>query len=139
MPITFLPRVTVDFERLMAQLLVRDGLTVLPAVDVDSLGTLPLLTFAGGNGHQIRNGYAGWEWTLFLTLYANGRNQGGDLADTIYQTVHGWDNDQTGVPGIGSVTSVEDGSMFDRIGGARLDDKNVVQYAASFLVRVVPN
>lgn len=133
-------RLTVRFDKLMYELLQMDGLLTLPAVDVDSLDSLPLLTVAGGNGHMIRNGFpgAGWEWTLFLTLYAPNRNDGDDMADTIYQIVHGWEDDQTLIAGLGYVNGVEDVSMFDRIGGAKFANKQIVQYAAAFTVRVRP-
>lgn len=137
-------RITVDFEQLMYALLSYPGLTVSPAVDVDSLDQLPLLTYVGGNGHMIRNGYAaaGWEWTLFLSLFAD-FDQAGDIADTIYQNVHDWDDDNApgagSVPGVGEVSSVEDVSMFDRVGGGTLPDKRIAQFNATFLVRVRPN
>lgn len=151
MPVTLLPRITVDFERLMKSLLTYPGLAVAPAVDVDSLEDVPLLTFVGGNGRMISNGHpgAGWEWTLFLTLFADGIADGAGLADTIYQVVHGWDPGSYSddfadfnagvVPGVGSVSSVEDLSMFDRVGGGTLPDKQIVQFNASFLVRVRPS
>jgi hypothetical protein len=136
--ITLLPRVTVDFELLMKHLLAYPGLSVVPAIDVDSLTELPILAFSGGNGHMISNGFpeAGWEWTLFLTLFTADLEAGGHTADTIYQTVHGMEGQS--VVDVGSVSSVEDESMFDRIGTTPLPDKQIVQYNASFLVRVRP-
>lgn len=145
MPVTLRTRITVDFERLMKTLLTYDGLTVSPAIDVSSFEDIPLLTFVGGNGHMVTNGYpaAGQEWTLFLTLFADGMSDGSGLADTIYQNVHDWDDiavPEAGiVPGVGEVSSVEDVSMFDRVGGGTLPDKQIVQYNATFLVRVRPS
>jgi len=132
------PRITVDVERLMNSALAYPGLRTLPRVDVDSFDHLPLLEFTCGNGHMIRNGYpgAGWEWTLFLTLWAEDLGQGGDLADTVYQNVHRMEN--VVVADVGCVTSVEDVAMFDRIGGATVADRNVVQYNATFNLVVVP-
>lgn len=139
MPVTLLPRITVNFERLMRSLLAYPGLRVVPTVDVDSLDVMPLLAYVGGNGHMIRNGFpaAGWEWTLFLTLFTDGLADGAGLADTVYQNVHGMEG-QT-VAGVGSVSSVEDVAMFDRIGSGSLPDKQIVQFNASFLVRVRPS
>ncbi len=138
MTVELLPRITVDFEKLMSELLAYPGLEVVPRIDVDSLDSLPLLAFLGLNGHMIRNGYpgAGWEWTLALTLFTDDLSSGGGLADTIYQNVHGMETRSTPT---GSVSSVEDVSMFDRVGGATLPDKRVVQYNAAFTVRVRPN
>lgn len=134
--VDLLPRITVDFERLMKALLTHPGLTVHPRVDVSSLDKIPLLTYVGGNGHMISNGHpaAGWEWTLFLSLFADSIGGGTGLADTVYQLVHGLE-DRT-VPGVGSVSSVEDVSMFDRVGGASFADKQIIQFNATFTVRV---
>lgn len=139
-PPTIRPRITVDFDKLMRRLLDYDpGLTVKPRVDVDSLGHLPLLAFVGANGRMIANGHheLGWEWTLFLTLWTEDLEQGGDLTDTVYQVVHGLE-DNGHVAGVGQVVSVEDVGMFDRIGSARLPDKQIVMYSAAFTVRVCP-
>lgn len=138
MTVTLLPRITVDFERLMKALLAYPGLAVVPAVDVDSLDTLPLLTYMGGNGHLITNGYpaSGWEWSLFLTLFTDSLADGAGLADTIYQNVHGMEGQV--VAGVGSVSTVEDEAMFDRVGTTALPDKSIVQHNASFTVRVRP-
>jgi hypothetical protein len=134
------PRVTIDFLYLMIELLDYPGLTVAPDVDVDSMDTLPLLTVSGFNGHAISNGgyqVRGFEWTLSLSLYTDGGlEQAVDLADTVYQIVHGMEG--AGIVGVGAVNSVEDGSMFDRVGAASLPDKTIVQQSASFTVRVSP-
>lgn len=139
MAISLLPRITVDFEKLMFSLLAYPGITVVPRVDVESFDTLPLLSFIGGNGHMIRNGYpgAGWEWNLFLSLFSEGIGDGTGIADTVYQNVHGMEG--RSVAGVGSVSTVEDVSMFDRVGGATLPDKQIVQFNATFLVRVRPS
>lgn len=138
MTITLLPRMTVDFELLMANLLAYPGLFVLPRVDADSLDNLPLLTFAGADGVSVGNGPpgSGWRWSLYLSLYVESMEQGGSVADTVYQIVHGME--ETGIADVGSVVSVEDVAMFDRIGGADIDDRRVVQYNATFEVIVIP-
>lgn len=134
------PRLTVDFLYLMTALLDYPGLTVAPDVDVDSMDHLPLLTISGFNGHAIGNGgyqARGFEWTLSLSLFTDGGlEQAVDLADTVYQLVHGMEG--YGIADVGAVNSVEDSSMFDRIGAASLPDKTIVQQSASFTVRVSP-
>lgn len=134
------PRLTVDFLYLMTRLLDYPGLTVAPDVDVDSMDALPLLTISGYNGHAISNaGYLGrgFEWTLSLSLFTDGGlEQAVDLADTVYQLVQ--EMAGKGVENVGAVNSVDDVSMFDRIGAASLPDKTIVQQSASFTVRVTP-
>lgn len=135
-------RLTVDFEKLMYQLLTADlpDIKVAPSVDVDSITDLPLLVFTGTAGHMISNGTPalGWEWTLALSLFTADRDTGSDLADLIYQTVHGFDDRKAAITGVGGVSSVDDESMFTRSAIAELDGALVEQYDAAFTVRVRP-
>jgi hypothetical protein len=133
------PRVTVDMDALLTAGLAYPGLIVVPRVEMDSLDTTPLLTYQLFNGHQIRNGpiRGGSEWTLALTLFTDNIVDGSRQADTVYQNLHDLE-DADGVPGVGYVHSVDDVSMFDRVGSASLPDKRVVQYSATFTLIVHP-
>ena len=140
MSVVLRPRATVDVDNLMAVQLAYPGLLVQPRVEADSLAALPLLTWQCFNGRMIRNAFpaAGSQWTLALTLFVAGMADGNGLADTVYQNVHEMP-DADPVPGLGYVDSVEDVSMFDRVGSANLPDKQVVQYSATFTVVVLPD
>jgi hypothetical protein len=136
--ITLLPRVTVDFEALMAALLTYPGLTVIPRLDADSLAynSLPLITFAGANGAAVSYVGGATRWDLFLSLYVEGLEQGGDVADTVYQITHNMA--EHGIAGVGEVVDVDDVAMFDRFQTAEFADKLIVQYNAQFSVLVQP-
>lgn len=138
MALTLLPRITVDFEALVAALLTYPGLTVIPRLDADSLAynSLPLVTFAGANGAAISYIGGATRWDLFLSLYVEGLEQGGDVADTVYQLTHGMS--EQGIEGLGAVISVDDVAMFDRFQSAEFADKLIVQYNAQFSVTVEP-
>lgn len=137
--VTLRPRVTVDMDALLQAGLAYPGLPVVPRIEVNSLGSLPLLTYQLFNGQSLGNGpyQGGQSWTVSLTLFTDDIVNGSGLADTVYQNFHDLEDSDATAP-YGYLLAVDDVSMFDRVASAALPDKRIVQYGATFNVIAGP-
>lgn len=121
-------RITVDMELLMVRLLsdsyvasgeyINAPIEVRPEPDVDSADVLPLVIVGVGQGHMVSNGGAGlaWVWNVSLSILHDDEEACSDLADHTYELMHGFHDNGSGIPGVGSVIHVEDVSMPSRTG-----------------------
>ncbi|GAB2698371.1 hypothetical protein GCM10027194_35260 [Thalassiella azotivora] len=110
------------------------------AVDVDAVDHLPLILLTPINGAMVSNGNPalGWEWTVAFTVLGSGRADTSDLADELYQAVHGLHDDGAAVPGVGEVSSVEDVAMPTRTATSTVNAQDLTQFDGTFLIRVRP-
>lgn len=116
-------RITVDIEELMVRLL-NDALIasgeytsapveVRAEADVDSADVLPLVIVSVGQGQMVSNGGAGLAWTynVHLNLLHEDEEEGSLLADHLYELMHGFHDNQSGIEGVGVIVSTDDVSM----------------------------
>lgn len=151
-----MPRVTVDVEALLVELLQAlfvDEVTVRSEVDntydpaeplTDAvLGEdgVPLILVRGITGRMVQNGdyRLGWEWTVGFSIIGAGRDLTADIADALYQAVHGFHEHGAAVEGVGWVSSVDDVAMPARTFTQAVHGQDLVAYDATFAVRVRPD
>lgn len=141
-------RITVDMEHLMVSLLngayASSGeynartIEVRAEPDVDSADVLPLVIVGVGQGHMIPNGGPGlaWEWNVSLSILHDDEEKCSDLADHTYELMHGFHDNGTGFPGVGSVINVEDVSMPSRTGTYITPAGGLTQFDGTWTVTV---
>lgn len=134
-------RITVDIELLMVGLLDQalPDVTVMAEVDVDSVDRLPLVIVRPVTGAMISNGAPnlGWSWLVALSILAQGHQAASDLADDVYGIVHGFEDQQAVMAGVGCITHVEDNSMPTRTATSVTAD-NLTQYDGAWQLTVTP-
>lgn len=111
-----------------------DGWTIEPETDSESLDDLPLLTFNIIGDGQSSNGPGLYTVTLDLSVFTEGIDAAKAGAGVFYDLVHQWDENPITsiVDGVGWVQSVDDISLFSRMGTPEVTGHNVSQYAGSF-------
>lgn len=136
-----MPRLTVDVELMMVQLLsaALPDVEVVGQPDVDMATRLPMVVVQPGTGRMISNGgpAMGWSWEISLSILGTGHQFTSDLADTVYQEMHGFHDRQASAAG-GHINHVDDISMPVRSGTA-VELDNLTQFDGSWVVVVVPN
>ena len=134
-------RITVDIELLMVGLLDQalPGVTVLAETDVDAVDPLPMVIVRPVTGAMISNGGPGlgWSWLVALSILQKGHQEASDLADRVYGIVHGFEDQQAVMAGVGCVTHVEDNSMPTRTATSVTAD-NLTQYDGAWQLTVTP-
>lgn len=135
-------RLTVDAELLLITLLgdADLGADVIAATDVDTADRIPVIIVNAITGQMITNGAPalGWEWTVNLSIIEKGIGPASDLADLVYQTMHGFHDSQAGVEGVGYINHVADESMPRRTSTILTMD-NLTQYDGMWTIRVRPD
>jgi hypothetical protein len=140
----------IDAEKLIYDLLTRDlddGVTVMPAIDVDVMDTLPLVTFHVTVGQAIDNSSPpqGWVVTLNLDVFDDDLDDAKNLSFALYDVVWAWGNGFANPPAliedVGGVAhdSVDDNSIFTRVLTVEVESKRVTQYAGSFELTLRPS
>ena len=133
-----LPRLGPDPAAIISQLLVYPGVQVRYSADVDTFGeaAYPLLIWRCFGGVPVRNGLAGagQVWNLAISAFNTSEETTFDLANTVYQVVHGFPDQSPSA--FGWVSSVDDAELFDRVTSVGFPDKTVVQYTGVFTIRV---
>lgn len=130
-------RMTVDAEELFT-LILRDRLnemhdeevTVVGQQDVDAAFNLPLVTVRALNGRML--GPNAWEWDIFITHIDLTRDGAADLADMVWRAMHESHDNNTRIPGVGAVTSVEDVNMPSRTSTSITPAGDLTQYDGQF-------
>lgn len=135
-------RMTVDPEHLFT-LVLRDHLQqyasvfgaqemqVMAQQDVDAIGHVPFVVVTAHNGRML-NGPNAWEWDIFISLIALGRDAAADLADMVYRGMHMSHDHNARYPGVGAVTSVDDRNMPSKTSTSLTPAGDLTQYDGSF-------
>jgi hypothetical protein len=127
----------IDHETLIDTLLKRDfpNSTVVPEYDVDLLSEFPILFYLLSGAGQDGNGPT--LWSASLTVYCHGvPDVAFSTSAAVYDAVHAWQFNGV-VPDVGWVTKVTDISLPDRDSSSSIiGDKDVVQYAASYALKL---
>ena len=141
-------RITVDMEELMVRLLsdhyVESGEYVTAPVevraepDVDSADVLPLVIVSVGQGQMVGNGgpSLAWAYVVHINLLHEDEVEGSNLADHTYELMHGFHDNQSGIPGVGVVISVEDVSMPTRTATMVTPAGGLTQFDGTWTVTV---
>ena len=137
-----MPRVTVDIEWLLVSLLTASlpGVTVAASLDVDSIDTLPMVIVRPVDGQPVSNGPVGfgYHWQVNIAVLATSHVAASDLADTVYQTVHGYEKTQARVTGVGYVRAVQDDVLPVRTASVTVAD-NITQFNGQWIFTVRPD
>lgn len=129
-----------DLEKLIYELLKKSlpDVTILPDVEVDSINHFPLITFTvvGGSALDLSGPRPnGWEADLSISLFEDDIDKAKALALTVYDVVWSWDdpfNDAGRIEGLGNAASIDDKSIFTRVGSVAIDDLTVTQMAGEY-------
>jgi hypothetical protein len=139
-------RMTVDVEELFTKIL-RDSLEDVATVfgvsqievmgqqGVDSVDHVPFVVVNALNGRML-GGPNAWEWDVFVSILGPTRDYAADLADMVYVAMHRSHDNNTRVPGVGAVTSVDDVNMPSRTSTSLTPAGDLTQYDGSFHVIV---
>lgn len=126
----------VDDELLVYTLLKRElpeGATLAAELDVDSIDTLPFITYNVRGGDQSGNGPGLWSSPLTIRVFAEGQDAGWELCRDLYRVIHLWaEPGNSTVPGVAYVTNVTDLSKFSRDATVAMEGKQITQYTGSF-------
>jgi Holliday junction resolvasome RuvABC endonuclease subunit len=139
-------RHTVDVEELFTKILraalgeiaTTFGATdmeVMSQQDVDAIEHVPFVVVNALNGHML-NGPGAWEWMLNVTIVGDSRDSAADIADMVYVAMHESHDNNTRIPGVGAVTSVDDSSMPSRTSTTLTPAGDLTQYDGQFVVVV---
>lgn len=135
-------RITVDVELLMVGLLqaalgVEANVKARP--DVDVADDLPLVIVTPVSGAMVANGAPdlGWSHLVEFTVLKSGHQDASDLADLVYQKLHGFHDSQAGLTGVGYINHTEDDEMFRRVATVIAVD-NLTQYTGTFRFTIRP-
>lgn len=134
-------RLTVDVELLMVELLTAalPNAEVVAKVDAGADLHTPAVVVQPVNGAMISNGAPGlgWSWLIALSILGNGHQYTSDFADHVYAAMHGFEDNQSVLPGVGCVTRVEDSSMPIRT-ATIVTANNLTQYDGAWQITVTP-
>lgn len=135
-------RMTVDVEELFTKIL-RNALgeiattfgatdmEVMSQQDVDAIEHVPFVVVNALNGHML-NGPGAWEWMVNITIVGSSRDEAADIADMVYRAMHESHDNNTRIPAVGAVTSVDDISMPSRTSTTLTPAGDLTQYDGSF-------
>ena len=135
-------RHTVDVEELFTKIL-RSALEdiaetfgtadmeVMSQQDVDAVEHVPFVVVNALNGHML-NGPGAWEWIVNITIVGSSRDEAADIADMVYVAMHESHDNNVTIPGVGSVTSVDDLSMPSRTSTTLTPGGDLTQYDGQF-------
>lgn len=134
-----------DGDALLYQLL-RKGLapevTLKPDLEVDTIDRVPYVTYTGVGGNSIAdNGVTpiAWTWTLVVNVFHTDLDEAKDVAEAVYDLVHGW-NDVWGtshkIAGLGHAAEVSDLSLFSKTGQADIPGHTIQQLTGQFLLQL---
>jgi hypothetical protein len=133
----------VDDEQLIFALLRRDlasSVGVAAELDVDSIDSLPFVTFIVTGGDQGANGPGLWAASLALNVFAQGQDEAWVTARAVYGAVHKWDTPGASIldaaPELGYVSRVTDLNKFSRVGSVEMQGKNITQYLGTFELKI---
>lgn len=133
-------RITCDAEALFIILLSRALPTVFVTAeaDVNAIDHLPMVTVAARNGRMVSNGAPSlaWEWQIFLSIVHLGREEASDLADEIYELMHGFEDNGGVVEGVGHVSLVDDISMPSKTATSEIPAGGLTQFDGSWAATV---
>lgn len=139
-------RHTVDVEQLFT-LILRESLTevaetfgtadmeVMSQSDIDAVDHVPFVVVNAQNGRML-NGPSAWTWTIFVSILGSSRDEAADIADMVYVAMHQSHDNNTAIPGVGAVTSVDDAAMPSRTSTTLTPAGDLTQYDGSFTVVV---
>lgn len=126
-----------DDEKLVYELLKPGcaalGLSLVSVQDNNVTAKLPALFFFTSGSGQQANGPDLYTVVVDLHLAAVSLDEAKQLKGQVYDLVHSWEQYLVGVvPGVGSVESVTDISLFSRQPSSDVGAKAVVQYDGTF-------
>lgn len=139
-------RMTVDVEQLFT-LVLRAALEetattfgtadmeVMSQQDVDAIQHVPFVVVNAQNGRML-GGPNAWEWDVFVSILGSSRDEAADIADMAYRAMHESHDNNTRIPGVGAVTSVDDVSMPSRTSTTLTPAGDLTQYDGVFHVIV---
>ena len=121
----------VDIERILVSLLQASfpDVHVAASLDVDSIDHLPMIIVRPVDGESVSNAPVGWafHWRVNLSMLANSHTAAFDLADSVYQAVHGYEDTQARAPGVGYVRAVTDENLPTRTASVTVAN-NITQF-----------
>lgn len=126
----------IDDEQLVYLLLKRDlvdSVTLAAELDVESIDSMPFVTFNLRGGDQSGNGPGLWSCPLTIRVFAEGQDAAWELCSDLYRAVHMWaESGHSTVAGLGYVAVTTDLSKFSRDASVQMKGKNITQYTGSF-------
>lgn len=139
-------RMTVDVEQLFTLVLraaLEDIATtfgtadmeVMSQQDVDAIQHVPFVVVNAQNGRML-GGPNAWEWDVFVSILGSSRDEAADIADMVYRAMHESHDNNTRIPGVGAVTSVDDVAMPSRTSTTLTPAGDLTQYDGTFHVIV---
>lgn len=130
----------VDDEQLVFALLSRDlddSVTVAAELDVDSIDTLPFVTFLSAGGEQGSNGPGLWSVQLTVNVFGDGSTAAWETCRAVYRAIHAWAKPgASSLPNLGHVSRVTDLSKFARVAAVAMQGKQITQYVGTFTLMI---
>lgn len=131
-----------DIEKLLYTILSAavPGALVAPSADTETVGKLPAVLYAATSGGRVPNGARGLgeSWTVAVSVLAGSMGAAKTTGRAVSDALHSAWESGAAVPGSGSVSYLDETSLFRRAPQTETNAQNVHQANAVFALVIRP-